>query len=223
MKKPKPSIFLFIIYYLLFLICLALCSCLGVNVDISLNQNGSGNLALEYRISQVLDALGRLDGNERWNTIPVGRADFERTMDRLPGIKLTSFSSKEDKNDLIINAKMEFENLNSLMSFIDASGLRSSFSGDAHSGRIFMVINDARPRINTALESLIAEISLPYSVKMAMSFPNEGTVKITNNRGFSLTEIPGSTIISSGKKVSFSLPLNSVLSSSDGINVEFLW
>jgi hypothetical protein len=216
MKKPKSSIFLFVI-------CLALSSCLGVSAEISLNQNGSGNLTLEYRISQVLDALGRLDGNERWNTIPVGRADFERTMDRLPGMKLTSFSSKEDKNDLIINAKMEFENINSLMSFIDASGLRSTFSGDANSGRIFMVLNDPRPKTNTALESLIAEISGPYSVKMAMSFPNDGSVKITDNRGFSLLEIPGSAIISSGKKVYFSLPLNSVLSSSDGINVEFLW
>jgi hypothetical protein len=219
MKKISHSIILFVICYLLFVIS----SCVGVSVDISLNQNGSGNVALEYHISKALDALGRLDGNERWNTIPVGKADFERTMDRLSGMKLTSFSSKEDKNDLIINAKMEFEDLNSLMSFIDASGLRSSFSGDTHSGRIFMTLNDARLKNTAVLEKLIAEISKSYSVKMAMSFPNEGSVRITNARGFSLDEIPGSTVISSGKKVSCILPLNSVLSASDGINIEFLW
>jgi len=216
MKKPGPSI-------ALIALCFALSSCLGISADISLNQNGSGNIALEYQISKALDALGKLDGNERWNTIPVGKADFERTMDRLPGMKLSSFSSKEDRNNLIINAKMEFEDLNSLMSFIDASGLRSSFSGDAHSGRIFMILNEAKAKNNTALEKLIAEISKPYSVKLSMSFPNEGSVKITNNRGFSLDDVPGSIIISSGKKASCSFPVNSVLSASNGINVEFLW
>jgi len=219
MKKRSPNILLFVICYLLFVIS----SCVGVSADISLNQNGSGNVALEYHISKALDALGRLDGNERWNTIPVGRADFERTMDRLPGMKLTSFSSKEDGNDLIINAKMEFEDLKSLMSFIDASGLRSSFSGDTHSGRIFMVLNDSKPKNTTALENLIAEISKSYSLKMAMSFPGEGSVKITDNRGFALDNISGSTIISPGKRVSCSLPLYSVISATDGVNVEFLW
>ena len=219
MKKPSHNILLFVICYLLFVIS----SCVGASVDISLNQNGSGNAALEYQISKTLDALGRLDGNERWNTIPVGRADFERTMDRLPGIKLTSFFSKEDGNDLIINVKMEFENLNSLMSFIDANGLRSSFSGDTRSGRIFMALSDAKPKNATALESLIAEISGSYSVKMAMSFPGEGSVRIIDNRGYSLDEIPGSIIISPGKKVSCSLPLNSILSATGGVNVEFLW
>jgi len=216
MKKPSSSISLIAL-------CFTLSSCLGIGADISLNQNGSGNIALEYHISKALNALGKLDGNERWNTIPVGKADFERTMDRLPGMKLTSFSSKEDRNNLIINAKMEFENLNSLMSFIDASGLRSSFSGDAHSGRIFIVLNGAKARNNTALEKFISEISESYSVKLSMSFPNEGSVKITNNRGLSLGDVSGSIIIPSGKKVFCSLPVSSVFSASDGINVEFLW
>ena len=219
MKRTKTYILLFVICYLLFVIS----SCVGVSVDISLNQNGSGSVALEYQISKALYSLGRLDGNERWNTIPVGRADFERTMDRLSGMKLTSFSSKEDGNDLIINAKMEFKDLNSLMSFIDSSGLRSSFSGDAYSGRIFMTLNDAKPKNTIALENLIADISKSYSVKMAMGFPGEGSVKITDNRGFPLDKIPGNIIVSPGKKVSCTLPLNSILSATDGVNVEFLW
>jgi len=219
MKKRNPNIMLLAICSLF----IVLSSCLGVSADIAFNQNGSGTVAVEYRISRAFDALGKLDGNDRWNTIPVGRADFVRTMDRLPGMKLKSFSSKEDKKDLFINVKMEFENLNALMPFIDANGLRSSFSGDAHSGRIFMALNEAKTKNNTALEKFIAEISESYSLKLTMSFPNEGRIKITNNKGLTLDEVPGSIIISSGKKVSCSLPLNSVLSAADGINVEFLW
>jgi len=192
-------------------------------MDIALDQKGSGNVTLEYKISKALDALGRLDGNERWNTIPVGKADFERTIDRLPGMKLTSFSSKEDKNDLVINAKMEFDSLNSLMFFLDANGLRSSFSGDARSGRIIMTLNETRAKNNAALEELVAKISESYSVKISMSFPNSGNVKITNSMGLSLEDMPGSDINPSGKKVSCSLPLYSVLSAAEGINVEFQW
>jgi hypothetical protein len=219
MKKTGPKISLIAICSFL----LVFCSCIGVSVDIAFNQKGSGTVAVEYRISKALDALGKLDGNERWNTIPVGKADFERTMDRIPGMKLTSFSSKENKNDLIINAKMEFEDLNSLMFFLDSSGLRSSFSGDAHSGRLFLALNEAKAKNNAALEKLIAEISEPYSVKLSMGFPNEGSVKISDGKGVSLNEIPGSVIISSGKEVSCSFPIYSVLSAAEGINAEFRW
>jgi hypothetical protein len=219
MKTLNINILLFALCSLSFVFC----SCLGVSVDIALDQKGSGDVTLEYQISKALDALGKLDGNERWNTIPVGKADFERTIDRLPGMKLTSFSSKEEKNDLIINAKMKFEDLNSLMSFMDASGLRSSFSGDARSGRIFFTLIEAKAKSDPALEKLIAEISDIYSVKISMSFPNNGSVKITNSMGRVLADMPGSVINPSGKKVSCSLPLYSVLSAAEGINVEFQW
>jgi len=198
-------------------------SCLGVSVDIAFDQRGAGDVTLEYQISKTLDALGKLDGNERWNTIPVGKADFERTIERLSGMKLTSFSSKEDKNDLTIKVKMEFEDLNSLMSFLDASGLRSSFSGDARSGRIFLTLTEARAETNPVLEKLIAEISDTYSVKISMSFPNGGNARITNSRGIPITDMPGSETNSSGKKVSFSMPVYAVLSAAEGVNVEFQW
>jgi len=219
MKKSRLAISLTALCFFL----LIFSSCLGVSVDIAFDQKGSGDVTLEYQISKTLDALGKLDGNERWNTIPVGKADFERTIDRLPGMRLTSFSSKEDKNDLIIKAKMEFVDLNSLMTFLDASGLRSSFSGNARSGRIFFILNEARTQSNTNLEKLIAEIAGSYSVKLSMIFPNEGSVKITNSMGRVLADIPGSVISTTGKKVSFSLPLYSVLSATEGINVEFRW
>jgi len=219
MKKPRLAISLTVLCSLL----LGFSSCLGISVDIALDQKGSGDVTLEYQISKALDALGKLDGNERWNTIPVGKADFERTIDRLPGMKLKSFSSKEDKNDLIINAKMEFQDLNSLMSFMDASGLRSSFSGDAHSGRIFLALNEAGAKRDPALEKLIAEITDTYSVKISMNFPNNGNVKITNSMGRVLTNVPGSVINPAGRKVFCSLPLYSVLSADEGINVEFQW
>jgi hypothetical protein len=223
MKKAKKIIFLAIIIVLLFL----LNSCFGINADIALNNNGSGTILVEYKISNSLDSLGRQDGNERWNTIPVGRADFERTVDRLPGMKLLSFSSRNDGKNLVIRAKMEFQNIEGLLAFMDAGGRRSSFSGDEKSGRIVLTLVDGHDSTqniqNPSLLKLIAGISESYTVSMFMSFPSEGSLAITNNLGNPPALVPGGDINPKGRRVFFSFPLFELLSSTEGINAEFSW
>jgi len=202
---------------------LLLSSCIDISMDITLNKDGSGTIALEYMVSQSLESLGRLDGNERWNTIPVGRADFERTMDRLPGMKLLSFSSREPGRYLATNAKMEFTNLRALMAFLDAGGLRSSLRGDAASGSIYLTISEGTGIKTPSLDKLIADISVSYFVRMSMTFPTEGTLKITDAKGIGIQALPESLINSRGEQVSFIIPLYEVLSSTEGINAEFSW
>jgi hypothetical protein len=175
-----------------------LSSCFGISFDIELNDNGSGTIVLEYRISQSLDSLGRLEGNERWNSIPVGRADFERTLDRLPGMNLLSFSSNEDERDLIINARMGFDTIQALLSFFDAGGRRSNFLGDAGSGRLLLTLSEGIEINNPGLIKLITEVFDSYSVNMSMTFPT-------------------------GRRVSFSYPIYEILLSPDEIVADFSW
>ena len=211
------------IFAFLFIFPLFFSSCFGVNTEIVLNQNGSGTVALEYRISRLLDSLGKLDGNERWNTVPVGRADFERTVDRLEGMKLLSFSSKEDEKNVTISAKLEFSNIKGLLAFLDASGLHSSFSGDPRSGNLILTLAEGATAESSGISQLVSDISQGYAVKMGLTLPSEGKLTIFDNTGKNLTGIPGSEITTSGKKVSFSFPLGEVLSSKDGLKAEFRW
>lgn len=202
---------------------LLLSSCFGVSADITLNADGSGTIALEYRISASLDALGRLDGNERWNTIPVGQADFQRTLDRLPGMRLVSFSSREDGRDFVASAKMEFSDIQSLLAFLDASGSRSAFSGNAASGRLALTLNDGAQIQNAELTKLLAEAAGDYSVSFSMTFPGEGTLAVSDKQGRPLAAIPGSQIQPSGKKVFCSFPLFQTLTAPEGLIAEFNW
>jgi hypothetical protein len=195
-------------------------SCLGFDIDISLNQNNTGTINMEYLVSRSLDSLGRLDGNERWNTIPAGRADFERTIDRLPGLKLLSFSSSETEKNLVTRTKMEFSRLEGLMAFLDPGALRSSVTGDSRSGSLTLYLAQPSERKDPALDKLIADAAASYSIKMSMSFPNEGTLSVTNSKGL---PVAVGEIITQGKRVSFSFPLNELLSSPDGIIAEFRW
>ena len=196
---------------------LILSSCFGLSMDIELNQNGSGTIFLEYRISKSLDSLGKLDGNERWNTIPVGRADFERTLSRLPEMKLLSFSSKEDQKDKIISAKMSFSSINGLLAFLDATGQRVSFSGNGGSGHMLLTLSEGAAGNNPGLMKLIEEASASYSIKMSMKFPVQGNLAVLDNTGKTLETQK------QGKTVSCSFPLYEILSSTNGITFELNW
>ncbi|MCL2380260.1 MAG: hypothetical protein FWC64_01545 [Treponema sp.] len=198
-------------------------SCFGLNADISLNPDGSGTIALEYRVSRSLDALGRLDGNERWNTIPVGRADFERTLDRLPQMRLVSFSSTEDERDIIVSARLEFLSVYGLLEFLDASGRRASFAGNAGSGSMVLTLSEGAALDSPELSALLAAISEGYSVGISMSFPGTGSLAVLDSQGQPLAPIPSSEIHPSGRRVSGSFPLYEVLTSAGGISLQFSW
>ncbi|MDR1507550.1 MAG: hypothetical protein LBI67_10665 [Treponema sp.] len=108
----------------LFALCaciLLLSSCVGAGSGITVRSDGSGTLALEYRLAKDLESLGKLDGNERWLPVPAGRADLERTVNRVPGLALVSFSSKEDGKDIVYSARLNFNSPRALTAFLDAS------------------------------------------------------------------------------------------------------
>ena len=197
-----------------------LTSCFGINADITLNRNGSGTINLEYQISKSLETLGRLDGNERWNTIPVGRADFERTLERLPEMKLLSFSSREDENNLVVAVKMEFSSIQGLFAFLDAHGQRFSFTGDPSSGRMVLTLNEGGETINPGLDNLINAVSGGYFVNIGMTFPGEGNAVVTDRQG---TPVNSGDVLGQGRRVSARFPLYDVLSADNGLNVEFSW
>ncbi|MDR1058410.1 MAG: hypothetical protein LBL43_02575, partial [Treponema sp.] len=152
---------------------LTLCSCIGVNSDVFLKPDGSGTITLEYRISRILEGLGRQDGNERWLTIPVGKADFERTLERLPGIKMLSFSSREEGPDLVVMVKMEFKNMEALLRFFDSTGNRAVCTLEGGVNRLVLTLAEAKKRNgNRELDELFSRIAAPYGVRLAFTLPS---------------------------------------------------
>ncbi|MCL2374733.1 MAG: hypothetical protein FWC65_05780 [Treponema sp.] len=207
----------------LFPLALLLGSCFGLDADIALNPDGSGTIALEYRVSKALDSLGRLDGNERWSTIPVGRVDFQRTLDRLPEMRLLSFSSREDDQDIIISARLEFSSIQGLLAFLDAAGSRAAFSGSAGSGRMAFALSEASPVTDAALADLLAQASEGYAVRIGFSLPSEGSLAVQDRRGSPLEAVPGAAIQAAGRRVWASFPLREVLMAPEGLALVFNW
>jgi len=208
--------------------CMALfflASCMGASMDITIRPNGSGRIVVEYRVSQALESIGRLDGNERWPAIPVGRADMERSVARVPGLRLSSFSSRDRPNgaggrDLVTRATLNFSSMEALLGFLDITGSRAAFApGDGSgSGTLRLVVLDPSPPLESReLLSLIREVSAGYEISIRVRAPRDIA-------SVALPDYIGPARVERGRR-DFSLAIGTgdIPAFSDGLYMEIFW
>jgi hypothetical protein len=216
-KNPQKKIFLLFAPLLL----LALNSCIGISMDIQMRKDGSSRVSLEYRYSAMTEAVGKFDGNENWPIIPVGRADWERTAQRVSGMKLVSFSSSQkNSQDVVTNVTLEFDNTDALLKFLDPAGNRASVSA----GRLEITVNKSlSSQINDDLLELMRQVSGSY--RFAVSFTAEGnsTLVVTDAGGKEISLPKDAQIVSSGRKTSMSIAVPEIFTLKDGLAVRFTW
>jgi hypothetical protein len=200
-----------------------LSSCIGLKADISVRGDGSGRIRLEYRVSRIAESLGRLDGNARWQTVPTGKADFDRTLDRLPGMRMVSFSSKDDGKDVVNQAELEFQDMASLLSFLDAAGEHASFVRENGKSRLSFILYPGFKGGDPELSALIQEVSRTYEVAVSLTVPGETALTLTGGQGQPPGSIEGVRVQSPGKTASFSVNTGDLLTSPEGLGLEFIW
>jgi hypothetical protein len=206
-----------IIFYLLFASLALMTSCLGASIDIVMRADGSGTVALEYRASQMLESLGRLDGNAGWPAIPVGKADFERSVARIPGLCLSSYSVSGDK-DLITKVKLDFKEPAALLAFLDSSGSRASLVQENGKNALRLVLLDpATDALDADLLSLLQEISSGYEIRVSFAAPKVAALSVIP------PSVPAASIAPQGKKVSFAIGTGELVGMRDGLTLEIVW
>jgi hypothetical protein len=202
-------------------------SCLGVSADISIRADGSGRIALDYRVSKMLESLGQLDGNERWPAIPVGKADFERTIARIPDLRLLSFSSTEAPSantilggkDLVTKVSLEFKNTAALMAFWGSSAAGTGASLVQRNGKNVLrlvLVEPLSADIDGDLLSLLNEMSKGYEISLSLSAPQNAVLSLSPS-------IASARVVSQGKKVSIAIGAGDLLELKDGLAVEISW
>jgi len=205
---------------------LALNSCVAVSADIVLKNDGSGTAVLKYRMDKRLEALGRLDGSGRWFTAPVGRADFERSVKRLPGVRMRSFSSREGEKDLVVQAGLEFDSLEAFLKFLDGAGSRAVYAGEGGIRRLTLVLGKARelnPGADSAFHELFSQAAADYGISLSFTLPGEGEMRLLDTQGRELPVPSGAVVRGKGKKVSCEIPLAAALEAEGGLALEVIW
>jgi hypothetical protein len=193
----------------------ALTSCIGVRADITLKADNSGTLALEYRVSKLVESLGKQDGNERWLPVPVGRADFERTLARLPGMSLLEFSTTEDARDIVVAARLAFTDMDTLLGFLDASGGGAVFAQAGTARTLTLALSGGRGAAGPELDALVATAAAGYTVSIAATFPTTAALTAPT--------LDGARIEPTGRTVSCAYPLAAILSAREAVEIEFRW
>jgi len=197
-------------------------SCLGVSADITIKADGSGKIVLVYRVSQSLESLGRLDGNEKMPAVPVGKQDFERTVSRIPGLKLSHYSSKDvpsasGGSDLVTSAVLDFKDTGALLAFLDSAGSNAAMVQNGQGALLRLnLLNPSDGVSNPDLLSLLREVSAGYELGISLILPKNASAEM-------IPSVPAAKLVSSGKKVSFSIGMGELLSLKDGLALEIRW
>jgi len=210
-------------------------SCLGVAADISIRADGSGTIVLEYRVSQMLESLGRLDGNENWPAIPVGKADFERSLSRIPGLRLSSFSAKDVPHssggrDLLTKVTLEFKDTSALLAFLDSAGGHASLVQENRNAQAavqaamqtanvlrLVLLEPSADIANSDLLSLLRDVSAGYEMSVSVSAPKNAALSVIPS------SVPAARTASGGKKVSFAIDMKDLLELNQGLVLEIVW
>ncbi|MCL2557922.1 MAG: hypothetical protein FWE09_05535 [Treponema sp.] len=200
-----------------------LSSCLGATMDITMRANGSGRIVVEYRVSQALESMGRFDGNERWNAIPVGRADMERSVARVPGLRLSSFSSSSQASarggaDLVSRATLDFDNPAALLAFLDITGSRAGFeSANGQNVLRMTFLEPSQPIASEELLALFRDAGEGYEISLRFTAPANAALRV----------LPGplaqARAEASGRVASFAIGTGEIPAISNGLEIEISW
>jgi hypothetical protein len=213
-----------IILPFLAVVILSLNSCIGLSMDIQMNRDGSGRLTLEYRLSNALDSLGRLEGNEFMPTIPVSRQDWERTAERIPGITLISHSRRETSQDTVISTVLNFSNPDGLISLLTSTGVEPSINLNSQGGNFDLIIfNEPDVNLNENLIQLTRPIFNDYNFSISFSAPGNSAMTITDGKGNTISAPASAATTMSGRRVSLSMGIFDILDLQQGLGVKFNW
>jgi len=217
-KNPQKKA-LFLLFAPLFL--LTLNSCIGISMDIQMRKDGSARVSVEYCYSVMAETIGKFDGNENWPVVPVGRADWERTTERVSGMKLVSFSSlHKNSQDVITNVMLEFDSTDALLKFIDPAGNRTSISA----GRLEITVNKPLPsQVNGDLLELMRQVSGNYRFAVSFTAEENSTLVITDAHGKEISLPQDAQIVPSGRKTSLSIAIPEIFTLKNGLGVRFTW
>jgi hypothetical protein len=185
-----------------------------METEIDIKQDGSGTVDMTYRISNELFALGTLQGNEGSPPVPVGREDFERTFNRIPGTELVSYSEKEDGDDRLFLVKARFDDLGALAAFLDAHGRQAAL--EQKDGKTILSVSfdmDA-DAVDPDMAPILPLIFQNYFLDFSISLPRNCEVSYRDVDGGLLPAMPYGEVTVTAKRVVFHSPMADIFTES---------
>lgn len=184
-------------------------SCLAIDADIEVKADGSGVMNLDYRISRTVEAMGKLDGNERWLPLPVGEADFERSLSRIGALELEAFKTTQDERDVRVEAMVSFDTVEALVSFLSANGRTARLTRDGDRTSLSLRLSDNAGPLDSDLVELVKVLFADYDIRIRFQTPtrlsSSGVSLVTEDERQVVFQAPASDILTSTEEIMWTL------------------
>lgn len=194
-------------------------SCIGISSDVNIRAGGGGTIALEYRISKMLESMGKLDGNEKWLPLPVGRTDFERTVSRIPGLSLSSHSMSRTETDVVVKAELSFSDLTALAAFLDSGGRSAQVAAGTVAGSersITLRLSEGGGNMDADLDTLVRTVFAGYALDLRFTLPGVPTLTAEGPGA------PGSASVSQ-RTARYAVPVYDLLAAPGAVTLRLAW
>ncbi|MDR3324451.1 MAG: hypothetical protein LBS82_00480 [Spirochaetaceae bacterium] len=198
-------------------------ACFGLRSHIIVNDGGGGTINLEYFIDASLLEVGALDGNAARPTFPVGREDFARTVARIPGLTLKSFTSKEEGTDAVYLVSLEYQTLTALAAFFQTSGETVTLGRRDGRDVLTIVFAPAGQSYSPAVRRALPKIFAERRFEFVMNFPRSVYVRFLDGSGAE-TRAPYETALRMYDKMfAFWAMMPDLFTLPEGFTVELSW
>lgn len=189
----------------------ALASCVGISADTEIRADGSGTVAFEYRVSRLVESMGKLEGTDRWLPLPFEEDEFERSVLGTPGLTLSDFSAKADETDRTVRASVSFSNLNALVLFLNATGRAATLVEVGGRRTLSLRVAEGGGPLDPDLKRMTDAVFSGYAVSLRFRLPSAPTAQ------------GGGTVDAASRRVAFSAAVPELLSSEKPIVWSFAW
>jgi hypothetical protein len=177
-------------------------SCIDIDSKIRLEENGSGTIDFVYTVSQTAMTLGMADKEQSLLPIPVGEADFRRTVQAVPGLTLRSYSRKGDADKAVVTAGLDFSDLDALNRFVAFSNDTFTLKTVGDTTVFEQAVASGNPQgLDERTKEFLKTFFQPYKLSFSLTAPR--TVKKAN--------LPESVI--EGREARISFPVTALAES----------
>ena len=213
-KIPGLRSFSIVILILVFFV-----SCVGASSQIKINSDGSGTIRQVYRISHELQSMGKTDGNEGMFPLPVGKEDLERTVERISGLSLVSYTQRQDDKDIIIDAEFAFASPDALAALMEDGDQK--FKIDLKNRKITMNFSAGEDSGAMFKDMIIAAFE-GYDFSFSLTVPGQVKTAWFDENGKNVPQYPGTCSVRNNT-VEYTVPMGVIVGLEDPLELEISW
>jgi len=195
------------------LCAVTLAGCIGVETTFTFKDDGSGELAVDYRVSQFVTKLGTAKDEEGRVTLPITKADFEKAVADAPGVRIIgTVEQSEDEENITLKARLGFDSVASLAKVRGFDQMKASLARDGSGWLLTQTIavgGTPDQPIDAQTMELVTALFSGYAVTFVVEAPT--VIKSAN-----LGEI-------SGRSVRYSVTIPDLLKMTQKTELEVTW